>query len=161
MTMSERSHEGRCTCGSVRYRMNRPPMIVHACHCTECQRLSGGAFAINALVERDQVELLRGEPVEAAVTGTSGKPQAIMRCPNCRVALWSHYPGAGPNIAFVRVGTLDEPGRLPPDIHIYTSTKLPWLELPSGARAVDLYYSAAEVWSAKSRDRFRKAREEA
>ena len=158
--MSEQTtFEGRCSCGEVRYRMNSAPLIVHACHCTECQRLSGGAFAINALVETDQVELLSGQPVPVPVKGTSGKLQTIVRCPSCQVAVWSHYPGAGPGIAFVRVGTLDEPARLEPDIHIYTSTKLPWLGLPGGAKAVEEYYSPAEIWSAESRDRFRKARE--
>ncbi len=151
--------EGRCTCGEVRYRMNSAPIIVHACHCTECQRLSGGAFAINALVETDRIELLGGAPVPVPVKGASGKLQTVVRCPHCQVALWSHYPGAGPSIAFVRVGTLNEPGRLEPDIHIYTSTRLPWLELPAGARAVDEFYSPDEIWSAESRDRFRKARE--
>jgi hypothetical protein len=151
--------EGRCACGEVRYRMNAAPMIVHACHCSECQRLSGGAFAINAMVETDRVELLSGRLEPVPVKGTSGRLQTILRCPNCEVALWSHYPGAGPRIAFVRVGTLDERGRLPPDIHIYTSTKLPWLELPADAKAVDEYYAPAEVWPTESRERFRAARE--
>ena len=150
---------GRCTCGEVRFRMNRRPMIVHACHCTECQRLSGGAFAVNAVVETAAVELLAGRLEPVPVKGTSGRLQTIQRCPNCEVALWSHYPGGGPKIAFVRVGTLDEPGRLAPDIHIYTSSKQPWLELPANARAVDEYYSPAEVWSEESRERFRRARE--
>ena len=152
------SFEGRCTCGHTRYRMNSPPMIVHACHCTECQRLSGGAFAINALVEANHIELLTGQPAAVPVKGTRGKLQTILRCPKCQVALWSHYPGAGPKIAFLRVGTLNDPGQLPPDIHIYTSTKLPWLELPSGAKAVAEFYSPAELWSVESRDRFRQAR---
>ena len=151
--------EGRCTCGEVRYRLNASPIIVHACHCSECQRLSGGAFAINALVETDRIELLGGAPVPVPVKGTSGKLQTIVRCPNCQVAMWSHYPGAGPGIAFVRAGTLNEPARLEPDIHIYTSTKLPWLDLPAGAKAVDEFYSPADVWSADSRERFKRARE--
>ena len=151
--------EGRCACGEVRYRMNRPPMIVHACHCTECQRLSGGAFAINALVETDQVELLSGRLEPVPIKGTSGKLQTILRCPNCEVALWSHYPGGGPRIAFVRVGTLDEPGRLAPDIHIYTSTKQAWLELPASARAVPEFYAPQDVWPEESRERYRRARE--
>ena len=87
--------EGRCSCGEVRFRMSSPPLIVHACHCTECQRLSGGAFAINALIEADRVEILSGAPEPVPVIGTSGKPQSIYRCPRCRVALWSHYPGGG------------------------------------------------------------------
>ena len=149
--------EGRCSCGEVRYRMNAAPLIVHACHCTECQRLSGGAFAINALVETDRIELLAGDPVPVPVTGTSGKPQTILRCPKCEVALWSHYPGGGPKIAFVRAGTLDEPGRLTPDLHIYTSTKVPWLDLPAGAKAFDEFYNPADAWPAEIRQRFRNA----
>ena len=142
--------EGGCACRAVRYRLRSGPLIVHACHCTECRRLTGAAFALNALIETDRVELLDGEPREVPVIGTSGKPQAIFRCPDCGTALWSHYPGAGTKLAFVRVGTLDQPARLPPDIHIFTSTKLPWLELPAGARAVPEYYSAKQVWSADS-----------
>lgn len=145
--------EGRCACGEVRFRLTSRPMFVHACHCTECQRLSGGAFAVNAMIESDRVELLAGEPEPAPVIGTSGKPQAIFRCPDCRVALWSHYPGAGRKVRFVRVGTLDEPARLTPDIHIFTSTKLPWLPLPEGVPAVAEYYSARDHWPAESLDR--------
>lgn len=142
--------EGGCACRGVRYRLLSGPLIVHACHCTECQRLTGGAFAVNALIESDRLEILAGEPRPVPVAGTSGKPQAIFRCPACAVALWSHYPGAGAKLAFVRVGTLDEPARLPPDIHIFTSTKLPWVALPENARAVPEYYSAREVWPAES-----------
>jgi hypothetical protein len=151
--------EGRCSCGEVRFRMSSPPLIVHACHCTECQRLSGGAFAINALIEADRVETLSGAPEPVPVIGTSGKPQSIYRCPRCRVALWSHYPGGGAKLSFIRVGTLDEPSRLTPDIHIYTSTKLPWLALPPDVPAVAEYYSAREVWSEESLERSRRLRE--
>ena len=145
--------EGSCACRAVRYRMQSAPLIVHACHCTECRRLTGAAFALNALIESHRLETLAGEPRAVPVIGTSGKPQTIFRCPACAVALWSHYPGAGTKLAFVRVGTLDEPARLPPDIHIFTSTKLPWIELPEGARAVPEYYSAREVWPAASLER--------
>lgn len=142
--------EGGCACRAVRYRLLSAPLIVHACHCTECRRLTGAAFALNALIESERLETLAGEPRAVPVIGSSGKPQVIFRCPVCQVALWSHYPGGGEKLAFVRVGTLDEPARLPPDIHIFTSTRLPWLELPEGARAVPEYYSATEVWPAES-----------
>ncbi|MGZ8335948.1 MAG: GFA family protein [Allosphingosinicella sp.] len=138
--------DGRCMCGAVRYRMDAAPMIVHACHCTECRRLTGSAFALNAVIEAERVELLAGETGAVPVTGTSGKLQTIHRCPDCKVALWSHYPGGGSRISFIRVGTLAAPDRLPPDIHIYTSSKLPWLELPANARAVPEFYALADVW---------------
>ncbi|HET9639864.1 MAG TPA: GFA family protein [Allosphingosinicella sp.] len=143
-------YEGGCACRAVRYRLRSGPLIVHACHCTECQRLTGTAFALNALIETEQLETLEGEPRIVDVVGASGKPQEIFRCPACATALWSHYPGGGAKLAFVRVGTLDEPERLPPDIHIYTSTRLPWLQLPEGALAVPEYYSSKEVWPANS-----------
>ena len=155
--MDGESFEGGCACRAVRYRMEARPIVVHACHCTECQRLSGGAFALNAVVETSRLALLAGAPEPAPVTGTSGGIQTILRCPACRVAVWSHYPRAGERIAFVRVGTLDDPSRLPPDIHIFTSTKLSWLPLPAGARAVPEFYAAPEVWPAESLERWRNA----
>ena len=82
----------------------------------------------------------------------------ISRCPGCQVALWSTYPGAGPSILFVRVGTLQQPHLLPPDIHIYTSTRLPWVTIPDAARAVPEYYDPKEIWPAESLARFRAAR---
>jgi hypothetical protein len=155
----ESAYDGRCTCGEVRYRMTASPMFVHACHCTECQRLTGSAFALNALIEADRVETMSGETEPVAVTGTSAKPQIIHRCPHCKVALWSTYPGAGPKVRFVRVGTLAEPGRLAPDIHIYTTTRLPWLTLPEGANAVPEYYSRKALWPADSQERWRRLKE--
>lgn len=142
--------DGGCACKAVRYRLLCAPLIVHACHCTECRRLTGTAFALNALIEADRLKIVDGAARSVEVRGTSGKMQSIFRCTRCQVALWSHYPGGGAELAFVRVGTLDEPERLPPDIHIYTSTKLPWLQLPQGSRTVPEYYSAREIWPAGS-----------
>jgi len=105
-----------------------------------CQRESGTAFALNAVVERAQVTLLQGEVEVVSVPSESGKGQRIVRCPQCRIALWSHYPGGGDEIAFVRVGALDHPDLAPPDLHIYTASKQPWLELPHGARAFAEFY---------------------
>lgn len=149
--------EGGCACGAVRYRLTSAPMFVHCCHCTSCQRETGTAFALNALIETDRVELLAGAPEPVDTPSESGKGQKILRCPRCRVALWSHYAGAGERIAFVRVGTLDEPWRLPPDIHIYTRSKLPWVRLPEGALAVEAYYSSRAVWPPESLERRRAA----
>ena len=81
----------------------------------------------------------------------SGMGQQIARCPRCRIALWSHYAGSGSLTRFVRVGTLDAPDALPPDIHIYTSTKQPWVTLPPAAKAVAEFYDPAEVWTPETR----------
>jgi hypothetical protein len=133
--------------------MTAPPMIVHCCHCTSCQTETGTAFALNALVEAERVELLAGEPELVVTPSESGKGQTIWRCPDCRVALWSTYGGAGEAIRFVRVGTLDAPAECPPDIHIYTRSKLPWVLLPEGTPAVEAYYDSGTTWPQASLDR--------
>jgi hypothetical protein len=142
--------EGRCTCGTVRYRLTSAPMFVHCCHCRWCQRETGTAFALNALIEADRVVLLQGTPEVVNTPSNSGKGQKISRCPVCRIALWSNYAGAGDTVRFVRVGTLENPDRLSPDIHIYTSSKQPWVVLPAGVPAVPEYYDRKQYWPAES-----------
>jgi hypothetical protein len=141
---------GGCDCRAVRYEMRSRPLVVHCCHCRWCQRESGAAFALNALIEADRVVLLEGTPEVVETPSASGKGQRIARCPVCRVALWSNYAGAGEVLRFVRVGTLDDPDACPPDIHIFTESKQPWVVIPAGARAVPQYYKSAEVWSEES-----------
>jgi hypothetical protein len=147
------AHDGGCTCRYVRYRMATRPMFVHCCHCRWCQRETGTAFALNALIEAERVQLLNGEVEVVNTPSNSGKGQLIARCPKCRIAVWSNYGGAGDLIRFVRVGTLDEPDRLPPDIHIFTMSKQPWVVLPANALAFAEYYKSAEVWPKESLDR--------
>jgi hypothetical protein len=142
--------DGGCTCGAVRYRLASPPLFVHCCHCSWCQRETGSAFVLNALIETDRVALRRGAPVEIETPSESGAGQRIARCASCHVALWSHYAGAGRRVAFVRVGTLDAPRALAPDVHIYTRSKLPWVALPEGVPAFRAYYDAKKLWPADS-----------
>jgi len=159
MTVSDNDStvlEGGCTCRAVRYRMTGKPMFVHCCHCRWCQRETGTAFALNAMIEADRVELLSGAPEVVNTPSNSGKGQKIARCPTCKIALWSHYAGAGDKISFVRVGTLDRPDRLPPDIHIFTASKQPWVVLPPDTPAVPEYYDRKKYWPAESLERRRK-----
>lgn len=159
MTGQRNTHDGGCACGYVRYRVKSEPLIVHCCHCMWCQRQNGSAFAVNALIEADRVELLQGDVVDIIVPSPSGKGQKISRCPKCQVAVWSYYlvmfGGIGELVRFIRVGTLDVPGRLPPDVHIFTSSKQSWLPLPADALAVDEYYVIKDVWSEESLERRR------
>lgn len=141
--------EGGCACGAVRYRLLDAPLIVHCCHCRDCQRQTGSAFVINALIETARIALLRGRPEPVAVPTDSGRPHDIHRCPACRTALWSDY-GRRPALRFVRVGTLDDPAALAPDVHIYTRSRLPWVSLPTDRPAFDAYYELTAVWSAES-----------
>jgi len=145
--------EGGCTCRAVRYRMTTRPLFVHCCHCRWCQRETGASFALNAMIEADRVTLLQGELEIVNTPSNSGKGQKISRCAKCRIAVWSNYAGAGDDVHFVRVGTLDEPDRLPPDIHIFTSSKQPWVKIPAGTPAVAEYYDRKDHWPRESLER--------
>ena len=147
--------EGGCTCRHVRYRMTTRPLFVHCCHCRWCQRETGASFALNAMIESERIEVLSGNPVVIATPSNSGRGQKIVRCPECHIAVWSHYAGAGDAIRFVRVGTLDEPDRLPPDIHIFTESKQQWVVLPGGTPAVAEYYDRERYWPKESLERRR------
>ena len=150
--------EGGCSCGEVRYRLTSDPLFVHCCHCRWCQRETGASFALNALIEADRVQLIQGEVEVINTPSNSGKGQKISRCPRCRIAVWSNYAGAGDTIHFIRVGTLDQPDRLAPDIHIYTASKQPWVVLPPNIAAVAEYYRASERWPKESLERRRRLR---
>jgi hypothetical protein len=155
MTDSIDPHDGSCACGYVRYRMTSQPLIVHGCHCSLCQRQNGSAFAVNALIEEDRVQILEGDVAGIAMPSPSGASQQIFRCPKCQVALWSYYLAFHDAVRFIRVGTLDDPSRLPPDVHIYTESKQPWFEFPDDALAVKAYYVTEDVWPEESLDRLR------
>ena len=157
--VEEFSAEGGCACGTVRYRLTAPPLFVHCCHCRWCQRESGAAFALNAMIETACIDVLSGKPLSVETPTESGRGQQYHRCPNCFVALWSHYAGAGEKIAFVRVGALDDPDLFPPDIQIYTASKQPWVEVSHKIPAVKEYYSRKDYWPEESLERIRLAKE--
>jgi hypothetical protein len=157
--MNEEAHmpntlNGGCACGAVRYRLDCEPMFVHCCHCLDCQRQTGSAFVLNALIEAHRVSLLGNEPKPVAVPTDSGKPHRIFRCPVCQVAAWSEYGGRG-EVRFVRVGTLDTPAALSPNVHIFVRSKQPWLRLPGDVPAFDAYYNRDTLWPAESLQRRR------
>ncbi len=154
MTEQNETFEGGCACGHVRYEMTSKPMIIHGCHCRWCQRESGASFAVNALIEADRVIVTKGEVNEIIVPSESGSGQRFSRCPKCQVTLWTNYlvmvGGLGEVIRFIRVGTLDNPDPFPPGVHIFTSTKLPWVILPPDAPAFEEYFVIKDIWPPES-----------
>lgn len=146
--------EGGCDCGKVRYRMLTTPLVVHCCHCRWCQRETGASFALNAMIEADRVINLGDEPNVIVTPSNSGAGQRIARCLSCKIAVWSHYAGSGHLTKFVRVGTLDNPDVLPPDVHIFTASKQAWVTLADSTPSYAKYYERKDVWSRSSMDRF-------
>jgi hypothetical protein len=140
--------EGGCTCGEVRYRLACEPMFVHCCHCLNCQRQTGSAFAINLLIEADRLKVLAGTLQPIDVPRDDGSVQRIFRCPSCQVAVFSEYDR--PEVRFVRGGTLDDPTRITPDVHIYTRSKVEWVTVSPAIPAFDVYYETRRLWPADS-----------
>lgn len=137
---------GGCACGAISYEMRKTPLFVHCCHCTWCQRESGSAFALNALIEARNIVVTKGTVEPVPTPSDSGKGQVFYRCPTCKIALWSVYSGAGDKFNFLRVGTLDDAAAVSPDIHIYISTKLPWVVLPDDVPSSEAYYRRSQMW---------------
>ena len=146
---------GRCACGTVRFQLLARPMFVHCCHCDDCQRLTGSAFVINAIIETEAIKLTRGKPAAVPVPREHGAHD-IYRCPKCQTAVWSDY-GRRPNLRFVRVGTLDTPNSLKPDVHIYTRWKAKWVNVPRGTPAFRNYYETRKLWPKASLKRLNAA----
>jgi len=152
--------EGGCACGAIRYKLAEPPLIVHACHCRDCQRITGSAFVINLWIERKFVEAAGQPPKSFKLAGGSGQTHEVFFCGDCGTYVWSRYHGAPGDALFVRAGTLDRPEAVKPDVHIFTRSKLPWLDLPADVPAYKSFYKIDEVWPAASRERLRRNRAE-
>lgn len=135
--------DGGCACGTLRYRLNKPPIFVQACHCTDCQRITGSAFVVNAWIEASEVEMLAGETKSHQLAGGSGTPNDVHFCADCGTYLWTNYHGAA-GCLFVRVGTLDDPGALPPRANIFTKSAQSWLPLSKDLPRFEGFYDPAE-----------------
>jgi hypothetical protein len=137
----------------VRYALTAAPLIVHACHCRDCQRGTGSAFVVNVWIERKFVETRSGMPTSFRLRGGSGRAHDVFFCATCSTSLWSRYHIAPGDTLFVRAGTLDDPQAVQPDVHLFTRSKLPWVALPEDARTFKSIYRIADVWPAESRER--------
>ncbi|MFO1414529.1 MAG: GFA family protein [Burkholderiales bacterium] len=133
-------------------------MFVHCCHCTRCQRETGGPFAHHAMIEFSKFSVLQGEPEFVLVPTDSGNKHWVARCPDCRSAMWNEHGTRSAITRYVRVGTLDTPDALPPLAHIFTRSKQSWLTLPAGVPAYAAYYDATKTWPAESLERYRTAK---
>jgi hypothetical protein len=143
--------EGGCACGSVRYRLTSDPLFIHCCHCLNCQRQTGSAFAINLMIETDRLEILSAAPQPVGVSRDDGGTQRIFRCPSCQVAVFSEY--GRPELRYVRAGTLDLSSEVTPDVHIFTRSKVSWISIPDSIPAFDVYYDMKALWPAASLER--------
>jgi hypothetical protein len=151
-------YDGGCACGQVRYRMTERPLFVHCCHCTRCQRETGGPFAHHVMIEFSHWAVTAGEPEFVLVPTDSGGKHWVARCPTCRTALWNEHGSRTAITRYVRVGTFDAPNAFPPRAHIYVRSKQEWVRLDDAVPAFRSHYDAGKVWPADSLARYEAAR---
>ncbi|MGD8207892.1 MAG: GFA family protein [Thiohalocapsa sp.] len=120
-------HEGGCHCGAVRYAFGEAPEFTFYCHCNDCQKTTGSPFSIELML-RDETFSVTGELGTYVVEGDSGKPVTRSFCTKCGSGVYLEC-ASDPGYVFVKVGTLDDASWVEPQMHIYTASKQPWLEL--------------------------------
>ena len=148
--------EGGCACGACRFELQGTPMITHACHCTDCRRLTGAPFAVNLWIEADNVVLKSGELRSVMLKGgESGQPCEVWFCDACGTSLWSRYHVAPGNFRWVRGGALDDPSSFAPDVHVWTRSKMPFVTLPDDVPVYEQFYELKDVWTVESLGRLR------
>ena len=124
------TQEGGCVCGATRYAVSGEPLSVHACHCTDCQTLSGSAFGLSMILKEADIRLTRGE---TAVDRYSANDNTAHRhhCTTCGTAVWFSSPDY-PGIIALKPGTLDDTSTLRPVAHLWFRSAQPWLKLDDG-----------------------------
>jgi hypothetical protein len=123
---------GQCLCGAVRYRVDAEPLGVYTCHCTDCQRRTGSAFAFTVVVRRAALQLLAGTTVRYFAELPDGRVKQGQMCAACGTRLWGDAKDA--SIVALTHGSLDQPTGLTPVAHLYTRSAQPWFPLPADAR---------------------------
>ncbi|MEO8410862.1 MAG: GFA family protein [Propionivibrio sp.] len=140
---------GQCRCGQVQLRITAPPLLTAACHCTGCQRMSGSAFSLTAMVPAEAFEITAGEPV---IGGLHGAEVRHFHCPHCMS--WMFTRPADPAFPFVNVRPtmLEDCSWYSPFIETYTGEKLPWASTPAVHSfekfpAMDAFESLAKAYA--------------
>ena len=121
-------YHGGCLCDLIRYRLTDEPLTLYVCHCTDCQRRTGSAFALSMVVLKSALELLQGDPRTYAVT-SDGLQRRGKFCAECSTRLWGE-PVKFPQVVVVQPGTLDDTTWLHPIGHIWTRSAQPWVSIP-------------------------------
>jgi hypothetical protein len=123
---------GGCCCGGVRYAITGLPTALYCCHCKDCQRQSGSAFAMSMFVPRDALAITAGRPKSWRRRADSGRLMRCVFCADCGTRLYNE-PESRPETVVVKPGTLDDTSWLDPAGEIWTASRQPWVPLPPGS----------------------------
>lgn len=141
---------GSCACNTIRYRLLTSPLFCHACHCGDCQKYTGSAFGLFLNIETYNLSVI--SPTKPVVVIQEKKPGVkgrFLACPKCKTELWGNNV-LGAAVCDLKVGTLDFPSLMEPDLHTFVESKVDWVRLPEGAKATPRGYDYREVWPKSS-----------
>jgi hypothetical protein len=117
---------GGCQCGAVRYRLTEMPLSLYACHCTNCQTMSGSAFGLSMPIARSAFEITQGQLKPWHRTTPSGAAAVLWFCGDCGCRVLGERPSR-PGVGVLRGGSLDDTAWLTPVAHIWTRSAQSWM----------------------------------
>lgn len=144
---------GRCACGALTYELTKAPLFTQACHCRDCQRTTGGAFIVHAIVVEDDLKV-DGDIQTYFLPSGSGAGCEASACAKCADYIFVRYLYHKVPVIGLRTGTLDDPSAFPPEAHIFLQSKLPWLTLTDGKPQFQQGVAREDVWPTASVDRY-------
>lgn len=129
-------YPGSCLCGQVKFRLTAEPLTLYACHCTDCQRRSGGALLLSMWVHRESLEVIEGSTSLVSSIANDGRERQNRVCPACAVRLWAE-PVHRPGLAVLRPAMLEQASHFAPIAHQFVRSALPWFVFPQGVARYD------------------------
>jgi hypothetical protein len=152
---------GGCFCSTVRYRLLTAPLFCYACHCADCRTFSGSAFGLYLKIEMYNVKIISPTlPTFVKTDKQRGGIELHAECPKCRVHLWLASGQEQEEAVYeVRVGTLDFPSLMEPDVHIFADSKLDWIRLPDDARTLPRGGDLRALWPKSSLARLERCKQ--
>jgi len=119
---------GGCLCGAVRYEVSGEPVRIVNCHCDDCRKATGAAFATNVFFKEDEITVVQGTPKAFRHTADSGSTMTKEFCSNCGSQLFGQG-SRGVGMKSIKAGSMDDPSGVAPGLDIYIARKLPGVVL--------------------------------
>tara|TARA_B100000579_G_scaffold278075_1_gene230015 strand:- start:122 stop:604 length:483 start_codon:yes stop_codon:yes gene_type:complete len=146
--------KGGCICGQVKYYITEKPLFTQACHCKDCKVLTGSSYVVNSSVLENTL-FVEGEVSSTELKAGSGASCKTYFCNKCGAYVYADYDSAFKRLT-LRTKTLNNPENFPPQVHIFTKDKDPWLNLSKDVTCFEEMYDPKKIWPEESLKRYSK-----